>query len=442
MSRRSRADAPRRVAFAVLRALDERDAYVNLILPREIENAGLEERDAAFATELTYGALRWRGQNEAVASACVDRDWAKIDAPLQDLLILGVHQLHHMRVPTHAAVSATVELARAVVGESRASLVNAVLRKVSLRTHDEWISFLIEQAPDCREEILFSHPQWIINAYKDALGSEQEAYAALAANNQPPAVCLVARGDNRDALIARGGVAGRWSPYAVYWSGPVKGLAGMGTPLLGVQDEGSQLVTMALTRVEVEDEKSWLDLCAGPGGKAALLASIARSRGDIQVVANEVLHHRAELVAKVVGENTQVIVGDGRELTLGGFDRTLVDAPCTGIGALRRRPEARWRRTPRDISRLLPLQRDLLRAGIEATRVGGVIAYITCSPHLAETRGVVETVLAERNDLELLNAPEFLPELSGAASGSYVQLWPHRHGTDAMFLALIRKQSR
>ena len=439
MSRKANPDRARRVAYEVFRAVDERDVYTNLMLPHEIEKFDLDERDVAFATELTFGALRWKLQNQEVAAQCVDRDWTKLDAPIRDLLVLGVHQLHHMRVPTHAAVSATVELARAVVGEGRASLVNAVLRKVAAQSFEVWLQTLSQLHN--QEEVLASHPQWIINAYRDARGPDGDIEGLLEANNTPPRVCLVARSTAVEDLVAMGGEPGALSPFAVYWSGSLSSLRGLGTPALGVQDEGSQLVTLAATRVPVEDEKQWLDLCAGPGGKAALLSAIASDRGDIRLVANEPQEHRAELVRRVVGSNTTVEVGDGRSIS-GAFDRTVIDAPCSGIGALRRRPEARWRRKPRDIGALVPLQRDLLRSGIEATKSGGVIAYITCSPHIAETRGVVEQVLEGRQDVELLRAGDYLPEVPDASNGSYVQLWPDRHGTDAMFLALIRRTAR
>lgn len=439
-SRKPKPDAARRVAFEILRAVQERDSYANLILPKELERADLDERDAAFATELTYGALRFKGQNETIAAQCVDRDWKQLDSPLHDLLNLGVHQLFHMRVPTHAAVSATVELARAVVGESRASLVNAVLRKVAAKDHQTWLDEL--EKSKGAEEIRYSHPNWIINAYRDALANDDEVFEMLEANNRPASVCLVARSIDRNELIDMGATPGRFSDRAAYWNGSLKPLSGLGTKSFGVQDEGSQLVTLALTRVPLEQDQRWLDLCAGPGGKAALLSAIAQERGSISVVANEIQDHRAELVRRVVGPNTEVVVGDGMTLDLSGFDRTLIDAPCSGIGALRRRPEARWRRKPRDLANLAPLQRGLLRAGIEATRPGGVIAYVTCSPHVAETRSVVEDVLNERDDLELLNSTEFLPEVPDAASGPYVQLWTHRHGVDAMFLALLQRRTR
>lgn len=426
----------------MLRAVSERDIYTNLVLPQEIQKAGLDERDAGFVTELTYGALRWKAQNEAIAALCVDRPWEQLDEPIRDLLNLGVHQLHHMRIPTHAAVSATVELARSVVGESRASLVNAVLRKVSSKDLASWLEELAG-LPNF-QALKYSHPEWIINAYRDALDDQSEIEALLTSNNTPAKVCLVARSIDREELIRQGAAPAPYSPRAAYWSGSLSKLdvsGGIGSAAFGVQDEGSQLVTLALTRVPLDEDRRWLDLCAGPGGKAALLSALAETKG-ISVVANEVQEHRAKLVERVVGKNTTVRVGDGRELEDSGFDRTLIDAPCTGIGALRRRPEARWRRKPRDIAGLAPLQRELLNAGIDATRRGGVIAYITCSPHLAETKGVVNEVLASRGDVELLQAADYLPEVPHAASGPYVQLWPHRHGTDAMFLALMRRTDR
>lgn len=433
-----RIDRPRQIAFETLRAVQERDVYTNLLLPKEIDRHRLDERDAAFTTELTYGALRWKLQNEAIAKLCVDRPWDQIDPELHDLLNLGVHQLHHMRVPSHAAVSATVDLAKAVVGQSRATFVNAVLRKVASQDLESWLSALRGEAN--WEEIELSHPRWIINAYRDALGDDESARDALAANNLPPRVTLVARATSREKLIEQGATPGRLSPFAAYWSGPLSTLDGMGTPALGVQDEGSQLVTLALTRVPLDSDHRWLDLCAGPGGKAALLSAIAGP--DIRLVANESQDHRAALVEKVVGANTAVVVGDGRLIDQGEFDRVLIDAPCSGIGALRRRPEARWRRKPRDIATLVPLQKELLEAGINATRQGGVIAYVTCSPHIAETRGVVEEILSRRSDIEVIPAGPFLPEVKEAAVGPYVQLWPHRHGVDAMFMALLRRTSR
>jgi 16S rRNA (cytosine967-C5)-methyltransferase len=184
-------------------------------------------------------------------------------------------------------------------------------------------------------------------------------------------------------------------------------------------------------------------MCAGPGGKAALLTGIARERGAT-VVAAERQRHRASLVRsglRAYGPPWSVVAADAtRPPWCGGaFDRVLVDAPCTGLGALRRRPESRWRRRPGDVAGLVLLQRRLLDAALDATRPGGVVTYVTCSPHPAETRGVVDTVLREYGGVVEEDARGLLPEVSGVGEGPSVQLWPHRHGTDAMFVAVLRR---
>ena len=212
------------------------------------------------------------------------------------------------------------------------------------------------------------------------------------------------------------------------------GLSAVRERRAGVQDEGSQLCALALAAAPLagRDER-WLDACAGPGGKAALLAALAADRGAV-LVANERRQHRAELVRRVTAAwGTEVTVADARDLTPpdGGYDRVLLDAPCTGLGALRRRPEARWRRRPDDLAELTALQRALLAAALRLTRPGGVVAYVTCSPHPAETTEIVA-------GHDLLDARPLFPGVPALGDGPTVQLWPHRHGTDAMFCALLR----
>ncbi|GAA3072838.1 hypothetical protein GCM10020000_67080 [Streptomyces olivoverticillatus] len=216
----------------------------------------------------------------------------------------------------------------------------------------------------------------------------------------------------------------------------------------GVQDEGSQLVALALASAPLEGpDERWLDGCAGPGGKAALLGALAAQRGAA-LLASEKQPHRARLVERALASNPgpyQVIAADGtrppwRE---GSFDRVLVDVPCSGLGALRRRPEARWRRRPEDVAGFATLQRDLLREALRAVRVGGVVGYATCSPHPAETRAVVEDVLKGRGApapaAEWIDARPFMQGVPVLGEGPDVQLWPHLHGTDAMYLALVRR---
>jgi 16S rRNA (cytosine967-C5)-methyltransferase len=447
-----RPDVPRRVAFDLLRAVDERDAYANLTLPALLREHALDPRDAAFATELGYGTLRGRGTYDAVLAACVDRPLDQVDPPVLDLLRLGAHQLLAMRVPSHAAVGATVELARAVAGEGRGSFVNAVLRKVGGQDLESWLTAVAPPYatdPVGNLAVVHSHPRWVVSALRDALGgSLQRTAELLAADNVPPQVTLVARPGRATVveLVEAGAAPGRWSPYAAVLPGGDPGaLAAVREGRAGVQDEGSQLVAAALAAAPLAGaDQRWLDLCAGPGGKAALLGALARERGAA-LLAAEVAPHRAGLVRRVVGDTAMVVVADGRvpAWRAASLDRVLVDAPCTGLGALRRRPEARWRRRPEDVAELAGLQRDLLHAALDAVRPGGLVGYVTCSPHLAETRSVLIDVLHRRraagDRVDQVDARPYLPGVPDLGAGPDVQLWPHVHGTDAMYLALLRR---
>ncbi|WP_040791275.1 RsmB/NOP family class I SAM-dependent RNA methyltransferase [Nocardia paucivorans] len=447
--RRAPADPARTVALETLRAVRERDAYANLVLPALLREYGVHGQDAALATELGYGACRTLGVLDAVVAECAGRDTADIDGPLLDVLRLGVYQLLRTRIGAHAAVDTSVALARAESGAGRAGFVNAVLRRAAERTPQEWVEALAPRDPLGRLAFEYAHPTWIAQAFADALGANAgELRDLLAADDDRPAVHLVARpGDitAEELALITGGAEGRWSPYAVYLdSGDPGALEPVREGMAAVQDEGSQLVALALTRAPLlgADRGRWLDLCAGPGGKAALLGSLADIDGH-RVDAVEPAEHRAELVRTATrGLPVDVHVADGRSSGLTpGYDRILVDAPCTGLGALRRRPEARWRRTPADVAELVALQRELLAAAWELLRPGGVVVYSTCSPHLPETVAVVADAV-RRTGAERLDARELLPGVAGLGDGPTVQLWPHRHGTDAMFIAALRKPAQ
>jgi 16S rRNA (cytosine967-C5)-methyltransferase len=456
--RRPAPDAARRAAFDVITSVSARGAYANLVLPGLLRDRGITGRDAAFATELTYGTLRHRGTLDAVLAACSSRPLDDVDPRVLDVLRLGAYQLLRMRVPAHAAVSATVEVARVAVSDGPSRFVNAVLRRVAERDEEGWLA---EVAPPLEDDaaghlaVRYAHPEWIVRAFADALGDREqglpETGLALAADDAPASTHLVARPGRvgtDDLAEASGGVVGPWSPYAVHLTsgGDPADIEAVRDGRAAVQDEGSQLSALALAAAPVEGpDARWLDLCAGPGGKAGLLGALAAERGA-HVDAVEYAEHRAELVRRTVaGLPVTVHNVDGRDVGVepalpeGGFDRVLVDAPCTGLGALRRRAEARWRRQPADVASLTKLQRELLGAALRAVRPGGVVAYVVCSPHLAETRIQVADAV-RRTGAELLDARESFPDgVPGLGAGPTVQLWPHRHGTDAMFVALLRR---
>jgi 16S rRNA (cytosine(967)-C(5))-methyltransferase len=440
----ARRDPVRRTAYDVLRAVDERAAYANLLLPKLLAERHITGRDAALATELTYGTLRGLGSYDAVLAACSDRPLGKLDPPVLDVLRLGTHQLLGMRTGSHAAVSTSVDLAKEVAGPRVSGFVNAVLRRVSTRDLDQWLKIL---APDDLA-VRYSYPEWIVDATREAVG-DAELEAALAAGNQRPQVVMAAVPGiaDRDDVMPDDAEPTRWSPYGFALAGgDPRGLIASGRA--AVQDEASQLAALALARVPVDGDSRWLDMCAGPGGKARLLHGLAAQR-DIRLAAGDVHEHRARLVRDAIREPApagSTVVMDGLAPSFGekSFDRVLVDAPCTGLGALRRRPEARWRRTPADVASLGGLQRELLRVALDSVQPGGVVGYVTCSPHLAETRDVVAAVLAQRPGIEVLDAPAVLAEVPDLSCPEpyrrYAQFWPHRHGTDAIFMALLRRR--
>ena len=461
---RAGADPARRCAYDVLHAVAERDAYANLLLPALLTDRELTGRDAALTTELVYGVLRGQGTYDAILSICSDRALSRIDPPVRQVLRLGAHQLLATRIGAHAAVATSVELARDVAGPRPAGFVNAVLRRVAMRDSAGWLEIAApRRAGDIvgHLSVRYSHPPWIIAALSAALGEEPaaglaETEEALAADQQRPQVtlCAVPGLADQAELTASGAQAAQWSPFGAYLAqGDPAQVAAVAQGRAAVQDEASQLAAIALTRVTgprgAQDSGAcWLDACSGPGGKARLLAGLAGARGA-RLLAADVRLHRARLArtATTGVPGTGVIVADGTVPAWrpGSFARVLADVPCSGLGALRRRPEARWRRSPEGITALGPLQRALLATALDSAAPGGVVAYVTCSPHVAETRDVVLDVLNGRDDITVIDAPGALPEVPGLRCpdphGTFAQFWPHRHGTDAIFLALLRRRA-
>jgi 16S rRNA (cytosine967-C5)-methyltransferase len=357
---------------------------------------------------------------------------------------MALQQIHEMRVPDHAAVSASVDIARKRLGEAQGSFLNALLRAVLKKSLEEWLAPLADiKDPIERLSIQYSHPQWIVSAYFDLLKNESDVTAALIANNIPAQPTLVSwPGRSTQAeLVELGGVPTKYSPYGVRLSGSPGAIPAIRDRRAGVQDEGSQLVAEIFAAVS-QNAHDWLDLCAGPGGKAALISSIA-ALGDHTFTANEISVPRANLVSQVV-EFGQVIVGDGREIAKSGrtFDAILADVPCTGLGALRRRPEVRWRRTLADLRTLTDLQIELSKAAISTLNPNGFFAYVTCSPHLAETKFQVSAILKQHPELQKVDLRPYFPAglVSSNDDGSLL-LWPQIHNTDAMFMTIFQKSS-
>lgn len=462
---RQDSDPARLVVFETLMAVHCDGAYANIELPHQIRRAHLNRQDSAYATNLCYGTLRMQGRWDAIAEHCTGgRAVASLDSDVLVLVRMGIHQLLGLGTPAHAAIYESVKLARNEIGTGASGFVNAVLRRVSERSERQWRDQLIADAGGHINSAQFlsqwfSHPRWIVRAIDEALKANgrthSELLSVLAADNKPAPVALAARDISVQDLradIERGhmnSTPGSLVDSAVRLDGGDPGrVFAVRDARAGVQDEGSQLVARTFTAVPIAGrDELWLDMCAGPGGKTATIAAIAGQRGA-QVRANELHEHRLDLVEQAVvpwNDIVQLRCGDGRDLAAmepGVYDRVLLDAPCTGIGALRRRPEARWRKRAGDGIDLAQLQGELLDAALTCTRAGGIILYSTCSPYLRETRDVIENFLARHPHAELLDAPaiasgQSLMELTGV--GGHLQLWQDRHESDAMYMAIVRK---
>lgn len=443
----------RGIAFDLLSRVQNDDAYANLLLPVLLTRAGIEGRDAGFVQELAFGAIRNRLLYEKIIEAASSRDLEAIEPDAQIVLLLGIHQLLEMRVPVHAAINESVNLAKSKASKGSVGFVNAILRKVAAKSKDDWLDTVTAKMSELDAlSVQYSHPIWIVNAFKSALSSrkaEAQLEDLLASNNTPAKVSLAALpGFSVREDLAQPEHFGPASPVGVEITGNPGNIEAVRDGRARVQDQGSQLMVLALIGAEVlGKDQSWLDICAGPGGKAALMAALAIQR-NVNMVCNEVSPHRAELVSKALAPlgNITLTIKDGRDLGALGpsYSRILLDAPCTGLGALRRRPDSRWRRTTEDLVDLIKLQRELFESSWALLEPGGVLAYVTCSPHLSETTAQVAWAEGRyRDSLELLNANEILnglnPHLLLDESLRTAQLWPHTHGTDAMFLALFRK---
>jgi 16S rRNA (cytosine967-C5)-methyltransferase len=432
-SKPRRIDDPRLLAFEVLAEVGLQGAYSNLILPKALSESILEANDRAFATELVYGTLRMQGRHDHFISAASDRSLEQIDPKALIVLRLGTHQLKQMRVPSHAAIYESVELAKKVVGKSTASFVNAILRKIDSLDFEQLSKPTQEYA---RLALEYSHPEWIVSSYFDSLKNSSDVISLLQANNNPAKPTLIAWPGlaAQGELLEAGALAIATSSVAATFDGNPGDIAAIRERRAGVQDLGSQLVVEKFYD-QFKPNLRWLDLCAGPGGKAAYLSALLKRDGG-SLLANEISNERAKLVSQVM-HHGEVNVCDGRSMPdeLGKFDRILLDAPCTGIGALRRRPEVRWRRNLQDLKNLTQLQSELLESATRLLSPGGIIAYVTCSSHQAETKFQIRSFLKQHSNFTRIPAQDERADIDGD-----LQLWPHRDSTDAMFLSLLRSQ--
>lgn len=423
--------ASRRAALEAIRRVDEDGAYSNLAVPEVVGDLA-EARDRAFASHLAYDTLRWRGTLDWMLAAVVDRPLGEVEPAILRVLRLGALQLYRSQVPARAAVATAAELAGEVVPPARrrgaVGFVNGVLRSLARRQDGlAWPD--PAQDPVTSLALETAHPAWIVEDLLERFGRERTR-AILTADNRPPGLTLRATED-RDRLLAElaalgiDATAGELAPEAVRAPGAdPRELAAVQEGRAVPQDEASMVVAQS---TGAGPGQRVLDLCAGPGGKATHLAALGAA-----VTAVELSPARARLIEQAAartGVEVDVRVGDGRRPPVDSrFDVVLVDAPCTGLGTGRRRPEVRWRRTPDDVRSLAALQQELLDAGSEHLELGGTLTYAVCTWTGEETTVAAETFEARHPELQRRATRQLLPDLDDT-DGMFVVSWEQVRGT-------------
>lgn len=435
---------PRQIALDLLLRVETTDSYINLLLPKVLGRLEISDADRGLVQELSYGALRWKAQYDAFIDQLTP---GKVLTPsLRLCLQLGMHQLFRMRVPSHAAIHETVELVKGFE-KSAAGLANAVLRNADRAGFQQMLERSTRGLSKADSLALkHSHPAWVVTALKTALeldGRGTDLEPLLEANNLTPLVNLAALTPAAEGVLSEAGLdRGEASPIGFIAQGNPEPL--LATPGVRVQDQGSQLVALALL-AKGDRSGKWLDMCSGPGGKSAVIQEGIREHGG-SLDCFEPNPQRAELVRSALSPDGpgQVIVAYGQDAPANSYDAILLDAPCSGLGSVRRKPESRWRKKPEQLPELIKLQTDLLDAAVKALKPGGYLLYSTCSPLIPETNAQIKAVLERHPDLKLEDVNEVLQGLSPALNlnrgRKTAQLWTHLNGTDAMFLCLLSKQ--
>lgn len=434
------------MALNVLLKIESQAGYANLIAPSELRKHPLDSRDSAFVTELVYGTLRKRILYDRVIESAANRKISKIDQVPLHILRMTAHQLLSLETPPHAAVDSAVRLVVRNKSGSASGFVNAISRRISEKPLSVWIDVLTSDSDEIeRISIEYSHPRWIVEKYFERLGNLELVKRELEANNINPRTTAVIYPENQwSEESLKKSKECEWSPSCRYLEGNPELFPEIQSAFGGVQDQGSFLVTQALFLASCQNgvtrnqRQLWLDLCAGPGGKAALLSRWAK-QSSAEFLALEISEHRASLMTRMT---EQVVIADSTKAPLRRASATVVllDAPCSGLGALRRRPDARHRKKVDEIGELVALQQQLLLSATDLLAEGGILAYVTCSPIRDETTVNTRWILDSRRDLELLDAREYMPKGMKLEENFDIQLWPGKHGTDAMYLALFRKK--
>lgn len=438
------------MALDILRRVEATDAYANLLLDARLRRSRLAGPDRALVTELVYGVLRWQGKLDWILAQALDRPLSALDRPVRQALRLGAYQLCCLtRIPDFAAVDEAVRLVRWAGAGRGAGYVNAVLRAVArLRKGPEAD---LAADPLGYWSSAGSHPRWLAERWIARLGAE-EAGQLMAANNAVPPLTVLTNPLTVEAEEVRRAmraaalevVDGRWVPgaYSLRGAGGVANLPGFGEGWIIPMDEAGAFPVLAL---DPEPGHRVLDACAGGGSKSALIAARVGPQGEVVAVdrSPRAMRRLDAVIGRLGLGAVRPHLGDARTAGAqwpGQFTRVLLDAPCTGLGTIRRRPEIRWRRRPEDLVRTAALQRELLAGVAGAVAADGLLVYSTCSLEPEETDAVIAGFLTTHPEFRLEDPRPTVPRVTDLVDDDgLLRAWPHRHGTDGFFVARLRR---
>jgi 16S rRNA (cytosine967-C5)-methyltransferase len=437
----------RGIAVKILTRIEQSDAYLDKLIDSEINSRELNDMDRRLLTEVTAGVLRWQGKLDWVLTGFYHGEFVKCIPVVRNALRVALYQILFLdRVPNSAAVNESVEIVKRLKGERSASVVNGVLRSV-IRKLDA-ITYPEPQGDDARYlSIMLSHPQWMVRRWIARFGVE-ETEELMKANNRRPHLSIRVNPLRSDPerVIEHLRDRGLSPTPSHYLDGMivVEGLASIGDdPLFragawSVQDEGAAL---AARLADARPGMRVIDLCAAPGGKSTAMAE--RMEGIGEIVAVDKYESKLKLITTAAARLglTDLITaaqGDARHVRFDPADIVLVDAPCSGLGVLARKPDIKWKRTQKEIDEMTRLQGEILANGARMVKPGGHLVYSTCTIEPAENREVVERFLSKHPDFELVPATEVLPP--SVVEDGYLQTFPHRHGTDGTFGARLRRK--
>jgi 16S rRNA (cytosine967-C5)-methyltransferase len=427
----------------VLRRVFEDGAWADRALHGEARRHGLDARERGFATQLAYGAVQRRATLDGLIGHLARRRPERLEPGVLAALRLGAYQLLFLdRVPAHAAVGESVELAKAGSPHG-AKLVNAVLRRAA-REGRAWLDTLTDATP-ADAALKHSHPEWIARLWWDALGPET-ARELLAAGNRPAeaAIRVNTLKIAPEELRARLSVPSHRDPKvpeALVLDGPYDA---HGAPEFeeGLFMPQSRAATAVARLLDPRPGNHILDLCAAPGGKTTHLAALTSN--DAQIVAVERHQGRAQALqataTRLGASSVEVRIADAAEPQPQDFDRVLVDPPCSDLGTLASRPDARWRKDADTPARLATEQAKILRAGASALKPGGVLVYSTCTISPSENERLIAAFLAEHADFETDDLRSMAPVWQHPSVPSFLLTLPSRDGTDGFFMARLRRK--